>query len=498
MAGRVYLVGAGPGDPGLLTLRGRECLREADLVLYDGLVNPLLLAHARADCERAGRTDDRGRRRVDQAAINERLVEAGLAGRTVVRLKGGDPFIFGRGSEEADALREAGVPFEVVPGVTAATAAGGYAGFPLTHRGTSSAVALITGHEDPAKGASDLDYAALAAFPGTLVFYMGLHRLPRIAAALLEAGKPAGTPAAVVSRASTVRQRTVVSTLAGLPEEVDAAGLRPPSLIVVGECVRQRERLAWFEVRPLFGVSIAVPRPAEQAADVVAQTLARGAEPVLVPTIGIGPPDSWDGLDSAVWSIDGFTHLAFTSANAVGPFFERLAAAGLDARALGGLRTACVGPSTAAALGERGLLCDVLPGESNAEALAAAILADGPRPSVLWPRSDRGRDALPSAIESAGGRVEAPVAYSNREAGPWPAEAVARLREGVDWVAMTSPSVARAVAARWPDDAPRPRAVAVSGLTAEAAAEAGWPCERVAASPEWAGVLDAVGDAGDP
>lgn len=233
--GTVYLVGAGPGDPGLLTLRGQECLQRADLVLYDGLVNPLLLLHTHARAERTCRGESRATRSLKQQEINHRLIDAALAGQTVVRLKGGDPFVFGRGSEEARALADAGIPFEVVPGVTAAVAAGAYAGFSLTHREHASAVAFVTGHEDPAKSDLVVDYAALARFPGSLVFYMGLNRLGEISAALIAAGKPPTTPAAVISRATTPEQRTVTATLETIARESQNAGLHAPSLFIVGD-----------------------------------------------------------------------------------------------------------------------------------------------------------------------------------------------------------------------------------------------------------------------
>lgn len=289
--GTVYLVGGGPGDPGLLTLRGRECLQMADVVLYDGLVNPALLTHTRAACERTGRAGGAGEKRLDQAEINERLIHWARAGKTVVRLKGGDPFLFGRGAEEVAALAAAGVPFEVVPGVTAALAATAYAGISLTHREQASAVAFITGHEDPAKPRTSLDYRSLAVFPGTLVFYMGLHRVRSIAAALVAAGKPNETAACVISRGTTPLQRTVTGTLATIADAVAAAGLHAPSLIVVGECVQQRELLSWFESRPLFGQTVAVTRPAGQAEAAADAVRLLGGDPLLLPLLEIASPD---------------------------------------------------------------------------------------------------------------------------------------------------------------------------------------------------------------
>lgn len=303
--GKVYLVGAGPGDPGLLTLRGLDCLRQADLVLYDGLVNPLLLRHSAAEAERTCRADTARGRLLPQSEINERLIAAAREGKTVVRLKGGDPFVFGRGGEEAAALQAAGIPYEIVPGVTAAVAASAYAGISLTHRDFASAVAFVTGHEDPNKKCISLesipggrksgncgtatlesiclDYHALAAFPGTLVFYMGLHRLPEIVDALLNAGKPPLTPACVISCGTLAAQQVISAPLSELREKVRRAQLHAPSLIVVGDCIRQRETLAWFENRPLFGLTIGVTRPVGQAGSAIDRLIEMGAQPLLMP-----------------------------------------------------------------------------------------------------------------------------------------------------------------------------------------------------------------------
>ena len=347
-SGVVYLVGAGSGDPGLLTLRGRECLRRADVVLYDGLVNPLLLRHTSASAIRTCRVGDGGQRWLDQEEINRQLVDLAKSGKTVVRLKGGDPFVFGRGSEEAAALAAAGISFEVVPGVTAAIAAGEYAGISLTHRDHASAVAFITGHEDPAKSESSLDYSVLAQFPGTLVFYMGLHRLPQIAESLQSSGKPAETPVAVISHATWPNQVTVTGTLATIANNAAQAKLRPPSLIIVGECVLLRERLAWFERRTLFGKRIGITRADEQADEQIEQILELGAEPVLMPTSQIEPPESWELVDQLLTRLSSFAWLVFTSANGVRSLLGRLWETGGDVRRLSGVRLAVIGPATAA------------------------------------------------------------------------------------------------------------------------------------------------------
>ncbi len=496
--GKVYLVGAGPGDPGLLTLRGRECLAAADVVLYDGLVNPLILKHSHARAQRTCRMEGPAGRRLDQAEINRQLVELGRAGLTVVRLKGGDPFIFGRGTEEAAALAAAGIPYEVVPGITAATAAAVYTGISLTHREHASAVAFITGHEDPDKAASSLDYHALARFPGTLVFYMGLHRLPVIAAKLIEQGKAPGTPAAVVSRATTPLQRTVEAPLAELAERAEAAKLHAPSLVIVGSCVQVRSVARWFEDRPLFGRRIAIPRAEDQAEATAEQALAWGAQPLLIPTIEIGPPDDWAPVDAALARLDSYDWLVFTSVNGVTRFLDRLWSQGGDVRRLGRCRLAAIGPATAAALEANKLRCDVMPTDYRAEGLVAALQAQVAGRRVLWPRANRGRELLIEGLTAAGATVETVITYTNRDVAAWPSDVVRQFAAGeVDWIALSSPSVARGVARLLDAEARKHlghplKLAAISPLTAAAATEVGLPVDVVAREATWGGLLAAM------
>lgn len=496
--GTVYLVGAGPGDPGLLTLKGRECLARADVVLYDGLVNPLLLRHTEAHAERTCRTMAPGGRILDQAEINDRLIAAARAGKTVVRLKGGDPFIFGRGSEEAAALAEAGIPFEVVPGVTAAVAAGEYAGISLTHRKHASAVAFITGHEDPNKPGSSLDFPNLAGFSGTLVFYMGLHRLPQIADSLISAGKDPQTPACVISRASTPLQKTVSASLEELPEAVAKADLHAPSLIIVGECVRQREMISWFEHRPLFGQRIAITRPVHQADSAIRQAFELGAQPVLLPAIEILPPADWSAVDDAIARLSDYEWLIFTSANGVDSLLDRLWNQNRDARSLGHLKIAAIGPQTAEALGRFHLRADVVPESYRAEELAAALkpLTAGQR--VLWAGANRGRDVLPAELKAAGAEVEKVIVYQNRDATDIPPMARELLEAGeVDWIALSSPSIARSLKKLIGPEAlahlgNRTRLAAISPVTTAAAEEAGLPIHAEAKEYTWPGLFEAI------
>lgn len=514
--GIVYLVGAGPGDPGLITLRGRECLAAADLVLYDGLVNPLLLRLTRGECVRTSRVRDSRGTRVEQEEVNARLIAAAREGRTVVRLKGGDPFLFGRGSEEAAALAAAGIPFEVVPGVTAAIAAGEYAGISMTHRRLSSAVAFVTGHEDPTKEASRVDYAALARFPGTLVFYMGLHRLRSLAETLIREGLASATPAAVVCSATLAGQRTVVAPLAGIADAAEAAGLRPPSLVIIGDCVQQRENIAWFEKRPLFGRHIGIPRPDDRELDLfvhsdrsgwgtgagVESTIARcvqlGAEPVLMPLLTVGPPDDPAVVDAALARLAKFDWLVLTSANGVRALMGRLFQTGGDARRLAGVRIACIGPGTAEALRDWSLQADLIPDSYRAEELARCLAPHVAGCRVLWARASRGRDVLPAGLMAAGAIVEEVVVYSHRDAEALPSSVVEAIENGrLDWVGLSSPAIARRLAALWPEAArgqlgSTVRLAAISPVTAEAALSAGLPVEVTATVHTWDGLFDAI------
>jgi uroporphyrinogen III methyltransferase/synthase len=496
--GTVYLVGAGPGDPGLLTLRGRECLARADLVLYDGLVHPLVLRYASGVAERTSRTAGPAGRRLDQAEINRRLIDAARRGLTVVRLKGGDPLIFGRGGEEAQALAAAGIPFEIVPGITAAAAAGAYAGIPFTRRETASAVAFITGHEDPSKSEPLLDYPALAHFPGTLVFYMGLHRVRSIVDALIAAGKSPETPAAVVSRAAMSLQRTVVSTLQRLAGDVAAAALEPPSLIIVGECIAHQREIAWFEQRPLLGRRIAITRPERQADSIVERCFELGAEPILLPLIRVLPPEDWSAVDSAIDRITEFDWLVFTSVNGVEQFFDRLWARGGDVRRLAGIRLAAIGDATGEALAAKQLRADIVPDSFRAEALGSALAPHVRGQRVLWARASRGRDVLPAMLSEAGATVEEVVCYQNLDAESLPEPGASLLESGrLDWIGLSSPSIARRLstlltAGQRERLGRSTKLAAISPVTADAAASAGLPVAVVADTYTWSGLLDAI------
>lgn len=438
--GRVTLVGAGPGDPGLITLRGVEALREAEVVVYDYLASPELLQHAPEAAERIYVGKRAGCHAMAQGEINALLVRLGQEGKRVVRLKGGDPFLFGRGGEEAEALAAAGVPFEVVPGVTSAIAVPAYAGIPVTHRGVASSLAIVTGHEDPRKRESAIDWEGLARID-TIVFLMGVANLAQIAAELAAHGRPEDTPAAVIQWGTLGMQRTVTGTLADIAARVREAGLTSPAVTVVGGVVHLRERLRWFERRPLLGLRVLVTRARQQASRLAEGLRALGADPVECAVIETAPPLDWGALDGAIAALGRYRWVVFTSANGVEVFFARLALAGRDARALAAARIAAIGPATAEALNTHGVRADLVPAEYVAEALAEAMgEVQGQR--VLLPRADIARPALAARLRAAGAEVDEVVAY--RTVRPEGLEA--RLREalaGANVVAFTSSSTVR-------------------------------------------------------
>ena len=410
--GRVTLIGAGPGDPGLITVRGLRALSEADVVVYDRLAAPELLSHARADAELVDVGKSAARHTMPQEEINSLLVELGASGKRVARLKGGDPFLFGRGGEEARALAAAGVPFEVVPGVTAASGASAYCGMPLTVRGVSSSVTLVTGHEDPTKGRSDVDWKAVARTGGTLVVYMGMGRLEQNVAALLDGGLDAGTPAAVVRRATTGEQEVVASTLGGIVAAARERKIAPPALLVVGEVARAEGRFAWFESLPLFGKKIVVTRSRAQASRLVRALCDLGANVLELPTIEIAPPEDAAPLDAALRELGSYDYVVFTSTNTVDRVRERLSELGLDARSFAGARVAAIGEATAAKLVEIGLRADVVAAKFTAEGLLEALSAEdmaGKR--VLLPRAREAREVLPEGLRARGAEVHIVEAY---------------------------------------------------------------------------------------
>ena len=419
----MYLVGAGPGDPGLLTLRGGELLVTADAIVYDALANPALLALAsvrerdepvelHAVGKRGGAPES-----AKQHEINELLIRLAREGKRVVRLKGGDPFVFGRGSEEAQALARAGIRFEVVPGVTAGIAAPAYAGIPVTHRRASTSVTFVTGREDPSDdNGGSVDWSALARAGGTIVLYMGVTRLPQIVSALVAGGMPASTPAAAVQWGTYPRQRTATATLGTLVSEIERVGLRPPVITVIGSVVSLRDEIGWFERRPLFGRRIVVTRSREQAGEFVEMLEERGAEAIMAPTIRIAPPEDGRPLDEACDRVSTYDWIVFTSANGVDHFMTRLLASH-DVRDLKGVRICTVGPTTATHVQRLGIRVDLMPPEFRAEAIVDALakVDDLQGRRILLPRADIARDVLADALRDAGAEVTDVTAYRTVE-----------------------------------------------------------------------------------
>lgn len=414
-SGKIYLVGAGPGDPGLLTLRGKYLLERAEVVVYDYLANKKLLQHAPKDAVLiyAGKKGG-GLHAYTQEGINQLLIEHGKAGKIVVRLKGGDPFIFGRGAEEIQALVKENIAFEVVPGVTSATAAATYAGIPITHRDYTASVAFITGHEDPTKKQSNIQWDKLATGAGTIVIYMGIKNLPIITEKLIKYGRDPKTPVAVVRWASTPEQHSVEGTLETITDIVREAGVKPPALVIVGEVVKLRNTIDWFEKRPLFGKRIVVTRTREQASELVAQLEENGASCLEYSTIHIEAVDDYQLLDDALSKIASYQWLLFTSLNAVTYFFKRLYTLGQDSRNLCGPKIAVVGRTTAEELLKYGLKADLIPENYTGEGLAHSLLAEGVNGSrILLPRALKAGEILPDTLMENGAHVTVAPVYRN-------------------------------------------------------------------------------------
>lgn len=447
--GIVYLVGAGPGDPSLITLRGVECLQRADVVVYDYLANEQLLCHAPESAERIYAGKIGGRHNQGQDEINSLLVAKGGAGKVVVRLKGGDPFVFGRGGEECEALREAGIPFEVVPGVTAAVGASAYSGIPLTHRDITASVAFVTGQEGKDKNESCIDWDRLSLGGGTVVFYMGITTLRSNMQRMLEHGRSPDTPVALVRWATTPCQQVLVGTLADIADRAEECDFKPPAITIVGEVVALREKLKWFDRRPLCGKRIVVTRAAEQAGEFSATLAALGATVLECPTIRLVEPESWQLLDLAIRELRSYDWVVLTSGNAVRFFFQRLASLGLDARALSGCRVCAVGPKTADEIRSYGIKPDLVPTDYKAEGVVEEFSRlDMHNSRVLFPRADKARDVIPRELKRMGAHVDSPVAYRNIFPERLPPETLFALeKRSVDCITFTSSSTVQNMAA---------------------------------------------------
>ena len=490
--GVAYLVGAGPGDLGLMTARSLQLIASADVILYDRLIPAGALDDARDDAELIYVGKRPGEVAMEQEQIQERIASEAQAGRSVVRLKGGDPFVFGRGGEEAETLAEAGVSFEIVPGVTAGIAASAYAGIPVTHRDDASAVAFVTGHEDPDKAESAIDWPALAAFPGTLVLYMGVKNLPRIAAELIAAGRDPTEPAAAVQRGTHPDQRTVLATLETLADAVAEAGLGPPSILLFGAVAARREKIAWLEDRPLHGRRVVVTRARAQASGLAGSLSELGAEVVELPAIRIEPQTNTTEVAAALEAIHSYALICLTSPNGVRLLFEALADRALDARALANATVAAIGPGTARELRSRGVIADIVPPRSIAESLIEALAeveVEG-RP-VLIARAAEARDVLPDALAERGAEVDVVALYETVQVEPDSAALAAAAT--ADYVTFTSSSTVRNFLAAAGDSYPAgARVVSIGPVTSATARELGLEVHVEAERHDPQGLLDAL------
>lgn len=444
-SGIVYLIGAGPGDPGLLTLKGKRCIERADVLVYDHLVSDKLLEFAKDGAEKIYVGKIAGKHSMPQEKINSLLVSKAKEGKVVARLKGGDPFIFGRGGEEAMELSNNDIPFEVVPGVSAATSVPAYAGIPLTHRDFNSSIALITGHEDISKGGSKVEWKGISKCIENLIFFMGVKNLPNIVKNLIEHGRSPDTPIAVIRWGTTPLQETVVGDLKNIVEKVKEREIKPPAIIVVGGVVALREKLNWFEKKLLFGKRILITRQKEQAEDFVRLIEDAGAIPVEFPVIETVPPYSWDALDNSIKGLDKYKWIIFTSANGVRFFMERLKFNGKDIRELKGIKICAIGPKTASSVESLGIKVDIMPEEYIAEGVINEMLKIGIKgQKILLPRAALARDILPQKIEKMGAKIDVVDAYKTVK----PAARVKEIKElfkkgGVDVITFTSSSTVK-------------------------------------------------------
>ncbi|GAB7388687.1 uroporphyrinogen-III C-methyltransferase [Bacillaceae bacterium] len=497
--GKVYLVGAGPGDLKLITVKGLEAIRSADVIVYDRLLNARLLACAKPGAEKIFVGKSSVYHTLPQEEITRLLIHKAKEGKIVTRLKGGDPCIFGRGGEEAEGLAEAGVPFEIVPGITSGIAAPLYAGIPLTHRDYNSSFAMVTGHERPEKKESDIDWEKLATATGTLIFYMGVKNLPFIVEQLVRYGRPPETPVALIRWGTYTKQETLVGTLHDIVEKVRKQRFKPPAIVIVGEVVRLRDKLSWFEKKPLFGKRIVVTRARSQASELAEKIEELGGEALEFPLINIVPPSDTQELDRALRRLGEFDWIVFTSANGVRFFFERMRALKVDIRTMHKARLLAVGPKTAEALEEKGLVVSGIPQDFTAEALFGEWKEEfRPGQTVLLPRANIAREALPRALREKGLNVTDVVAYETVTAEEGKDELVRLLREKkVDIVTFTSSSTVknfiRLLAGEDVEALMRGVKTACIGpVTARTAEEAGLPVDAVAKESTIEGLVETL------
>ena len=476
-----------------MTLRAVECLAQADLVLYDYLVDPATLEFAPASAERVCLGRYSTGRVLSPDEIMARVLDEAKKGRTVVRLKGGDPSVFARGADEREALRKAGIPFEIVPGITAGLAAAGFCEIPVTHHDDASAVALIAGRERDGKAESGLDYGVLAEFPGTLIFYMGVTRAAQWSRALIEHGKSAETPVAIVRWCARAKQQTIRCTLGTAPDVIAKQGLRPPALFIVGKAVDRAPELSWFTARPLFGTRVLVPGSAGTSEKLRDRFAALGADVVVQPAIRITDPSDWAPVDAVLGKLDQYDWLVFSSGNGVDYFFQRLFDQGGDARRLGGAKLATTGSATAERLAKYHLQVDLVPQQFVAESLAEALVDQAKGKRFLLARASRGRQVLAEELEGAGAHVDQIVVYDSVDVEEPNPETAAALAAGeIDWVTVTSSATARSLIRLYGDALQKTRLVSMSPVTSAALRELGYEPAAEASPHTTAGLIDAV------
>lgn len=485
----VYLIGAGPGDAGLLTVKAREILEVADVVIYDRLADEKILNYVPATAEKIYVGKSAGRHTLRQEEINKLLVEKAASKNFVVRLKGGDPFVFGRGGEEALILRENQIDFEIIPGVTSAVAVPAYAGIPVTHRGIATSFAVVTGHEDPAKIESSINWEKISTAVDTLIFLMGIANLPQITAKLIEHGRAKNTPAAVIRNGTKNSQQVLISTLEKISAEVAEKNIQPPAIFIVGEVVNLRENLKWFDTKILFGKKIVVTRTRQQASKLSMQLENLGAEVLEFPTIKIAAPsDNFKSLDAAISNIKNFDRIIFTSSNGVEKFFERLKTFKLDARALSNSKIAVIGSATAEKLSSYGIIADIIPEKFCAESLIDALKNSVQGKKILIARAEVAREILPRELSNFGANVTLAAAYKTV-----PADAKKINFDEVDLITFTSSStVENFVAAVGVDTLKKIKTAAIGTITAQTLKNFGVTADIVAKEFTIAGLVDVI------
>jgi uroporphyrinogen III methyltransferase/synthase len=491
--GIVYLVGAGPGDPRSITLRAVECLGHADVVLYDYLVNPAALEHASTSAELLCLGHHGTGRSLSPDQITARMLDEARAGKAVVRLKSGDPSVFGRGADETAALRDAGIPYEIVPGITAGFAAAAYCEIPITHHEDASAVALVAGRERQNKNASSLDYQALAAFPGTIILYMGVKRVAQWSGALVEHGKSPETPVAIVRWCSRSHQQTVRCTLQTVAEVVRSEGVLPPAVFVVGKVVERAPQLSWFATRPLFGARVLVAGSRGTSERLRDRLAALGADVLMQPAVRITEPPDWASVDAALERLDQYDWLVFSSGNGVDYLVRRVFDQGGDVRRLGGVRLAAVGSGTAERLARYHLQADFAFEQFSAESLAQALVGQSQAGRFLLAEATQGWEVLVDELESVGSHVDQIAVYDRVDVEEPNPDVVTALASGdIDWITVTSSATARSLIRLYGDDLRQAQIASLSPLTSSALRELGYEPAAEAFPHTTAGLVDAI------